>query len=78
MRKEWKRISVALTEKEINTLKLVKNYYKLNNREILMGAVNVVCEEIPDEYKESLEDEESQKEKIKDRLLKRKKNKAKG
>ena len=75
MGKEWKRISVALTEEEIEVLKLVKTYYKLNNREILMGAVNVVCEEIPDGYKKKLENKQKKKqmEKIKDTLLKGKK-----
>lgn len=55
MKGKWKRISIALTEKELDMLKIVKNYYGVNNREILTGMITVIWEEIPKKHKKEYE-----------------------
>jgi len=73
MKEKWKRISIALTEKEIDMLKVAKKYFGLNNREILMGAIGVIWDSIPKKYKKEYEKQwEKHQKKIKEKILKNK------
>lgn len=74
MKNKWKRISIALTEKELDMLRVVKNYYGINNREILTETITVIWEEIPKKYKKEYEKKwGKQNKKIKKTLRQKKK-----
>ena len=73
MKEKWKRISIALTEREIDMLKVAKKYFGLNNREILMGTIGVIWDSITKKYKKEYGKKwEKHQKKIKEKILKNK------
>ena len=46
---------MALTEKELDMLKIVKDYYGINSREVIQGVFSATWDEIPKSRKKSFE-----------------------
>ena len=63
---KWIKIGIAVTKRESEMLKIVKKGTQLNSRELLIGIVGMLWDDVPKKYKKKfIEKEEEQKKRFK-------------
>ena len=79
---KWTRISIALTKRELEMLKIVKNWFGVNSRDMVRFLIGSVWDDIPKKYKKKLEEKqgnlEKQKKKVKRKISEAKRGKTHG
>ncbi|MCL5408719.1 MAG: hypothetical protein M1135_01670 [Candidatus Omnitrophica bacterium] len=64
MRQNWQRITIALTEKEADKLKVVKKYLNMNSHQIMQRLIEIGWEKIQGKYKKNFEKKWGKKKEI--------------
>ena len=73
---KWKKIGIAVTERELEMVKIVKKSTKLNSRELFIGIVSMLWDDVPKKYKKKfIEKYEEQKKRVKKKIAEAKRRK---
>ena len=60
---KWIKIGIAVTKRESEMLKIVKKGTQLNSRELLIGIVGMLWDDVPKKYKKKFIEKEEEEEK---------------